>query len=479
MTDRAPVPEGRASFQLANEESLERLARLVAGLTPSQLEVDLGEGWTVASGLAHMGFWDRWQAARWTEMLAGKWSADDVSVIAAEHLADDALHPYWAGVDAADVPALALDAATKLDAIIAAAPDGIVDSLEGTPSAYLLHRHNHRRDHLDHIDRALAAATQPLDRSFVERNSASRRRLAAFVERLRESDLTLPTEEGGWTVAQALGHMAFWDRSMESRWRAAAAAAGETGTFGPVYLPGEVSDAINPALAEMFGSWTSRLGVAIGAEALAAAESVDALVAELADRLPAGVAVRSPQLVNRWMHRDSHLDGFERALEAGRPSAGAVDRSFASRNAASLASARALLRGLSVADLTSPGGDGSWTVGQILGHLTFWDRFLASRWRAALAIAPGEQPTYLPHELADLLNDGLPPTWAAFASEGGDGVISEALAAAEEVDGIIAGLPDSTPIDAILAERPALLDRSIHRREHIAQIEDLLGARRR
>jgi hypothetical protein len=48
----------------------------------------------VASALALAGFWDRWQAARWTEMLTGRWTADDSSVIAAEHLANDALHPY-------------------------------------------------------------------------------------------------------------------------------------------------------------------------------------------------------------------------------------------------------------------------------------------------------------------------------------------------------------------------------------------------
>lgn len=52
MTDRG--------FQDANDQSRERLARLVATLTPARLAVDLGEGWTVASALAHMGFWDRW-----------------------------------------------------------------------------------------------------------------------------------------------------------------------------------------------------------------------------------------------------------------------------------------------------------------------------------------------------------------------------------------------------------------------------------
>jgi hypothetical protein len=39
------------------------------------------------------------------------------------------------------------------------------------------------------------------------------------------------------------------------------------------------------------------------------------------------------------------------------------------------------------------------------------------------------------------------------------------------VDGIIAGLPAEPPVEAILAERPVLLDRSIHRLEHLVAIE--------
>jgi hypothetical protein len=289
------------------------MARLFATLTPAQMAIDLGGGWTVASAVAHAGFWDRWQAARWQEMLAGRWSADDASVIAAEHLANQALDPYWAGVAAADVPALALEAATRLDALAAQAPDDLVDALEGGPSAYLLHRHRHRSDHLDQIQRGLDAAVAPpsvpADRSFIEKNASSRQRLASIVERLRATDLQLPT------------------------------------------------------------------------------------------------------------------------------------------------------------------ADGAWTVGQVLGHLAFWDRFLAARWRAALAAGPGEQPASLPHELADMLNDGLPPTWGAMAAGAGRVTIGDALAAAEAVDGIIARLPVETPVEAILAERPALLDRSIHRLEHLAAID--------
>jgi len=123
MTDR--------SFQQSNDQSRERLARLAAGLTAAQMRVDLGEDWTVASALAHMGFWDRWQAERWGAMLAGSWRADDESVSAAEHIANEALHPYWAGIDADDIPGLALDAATPLDELVASAPDATVDAWRG------------------------------------------------------------------------------------------------------------------------------------------------------------------------------------------------------------------------------------------------------------------------------------------------------------------------------------------------------------
>ena len=478
MTDR--------SFEQANDESRARLANLIHSLTPDQMAVDLGSGWTVASALAHTGFWDRWQAERWSQILAGKWSAEDDSVIVAEHLANEALHPYWAGIEAEYVPALALAAATRIDSLIAAAPDAVVDGIEGTASAYILHRYRHRNDHLDHIARSIAAAggvgqavrtgTAPAtDRGFIEKNAASRRHLASLVERLRESDLRLLTEEGGWTIAQAFGHLAFWDRSTATRWRLAADAAGDSGAVEPIGIPDTMTDAINLPLAALLDTWTSEIGLGIGRQAVEAAESIDTLLLELAGRLPAELAVERPSLVNRWIHREAHLAEIEKALAAGRPEAAAVDRSYVSRNESSLARLRAVLGGLTAADLASSAGDGEWSVGQIIGHLAFWDRFLAARWRAALAGGPGEQPSYMPHELADLLNAGLPPTWNAFAATAGEAAAAEALAAAEQVDSIIAALPDPTPIESILNERPALLDRSIHRVAHLEQIERVLG----
>jgi hypothetical protein len=312
MTDR--------SFVAANAESSRRLAKLVATLTPIQMTADLGGGWTVASALAHAGFWDRWQATRWTEMLAGAWSADDESVLEAEHLANTALDPYWAAIGPEEFGRLAVEAAASLDALIESAPDALVDTIEASPAEYLLHRNRHRADHMDHIERVLAEAG-----------------------------------------------------------------------------------------------------------------------------MPAGSAPSAP------------------------------DRSYLERNRASRAELDAALEALSAADLEakSPGGD--WTVGQLLGHMAFWDRFLAARWSAALAAGPSSQPLFLDSEVADLLNVALPTAWLALAKSGL--LAAEVRDAAGEMDRIIESLPPEAPVAAILAQRPNLLDRSRHRTEHLLEIERILGDR--
>jgi uncharacterized damage-inducible protein DinB len=472
-------------FQRLNDESRERLAALVATLTPTQLSIDLGEGWTVASALAHMGFWDRWQADRWEAMLAGGWTADSGSVLAAEHLANEALHPYWIGACAGDIPKLALEAAERVDALIASVPDEIAEPLEGTSIDFLLHRHRHRGDHLDHIERSIAAAaaagSEPAGTagSYVERNAASRRRLAAVVERLRVEDMALPTEsteEGSWTIAQVLAHIAFWDRSMEARWLLARDAAGgeEAGPIEPIYLPDGINEAINPPLAHLVGAWTERLGPAVGSEALAAAESLDTVIQELGPRLPAGTASVLPRVVHRWIHREAHLDQIERGLAAARPSAtAATDPGSRERNDASRARLAELTSSISAEELALPVGDGRWTIGALLGHLAFWDRFLAARWRAALA-AGATRPSPISHEVSDILNDALPASWAALAADAG-ALGAEVVAAATEVDSIIASLPATTPTGAIMAEGPWMLDRSTHRTEHLDAIAQALG----
>ncbi len=142
-------------YRAANDESRTRLRTVLGALAPDDYGRSVGGGWTIASVVGHMGFWDRWQAARWRDMLAGRRLGPAVDIVPAEDLANVALEPLWGVVDAAAVGRIALDAADELDATIASAPPEIVAALEDTPNDYLLRRDRHRNEHLDQIDRAL------------------------------------------------------------------------------------------------------------------------------------------------------------------------------------------------------------------------------------------------------------------------------------------------------------------------------------
>jgi hypothetical protein len=317
------------SFQNLNDDSRERLTRLVATLTSTQLEVPIGEGWTVGSALAHVAFWDRWEADHWRRMLSGEHGPDAASIKAVEIPVNDALHPIWTMIKTASAGVVAVEAATCLDALIASAPDSIVDALEGTNGAFLLHRYLHRNKHLDHIERSLSEIDESRNvTDWSAKNAASRRRLAALVGRLSPDDMSVstePTDEGSWTIAQSLGHVLFWDMSMETRWRTALARAGEDGPVDIASVPTGLADAINEPLAGLIGSWTQSLGLDIAQKALAAAESLDALIEANAHRLPVGAVGQLPNVLERWRHRDSHLDGLEKALD-GRAGATVASR---------------------------------------------------------------------------------------------------------------------------------------------------------
>ncbi len=123
---------------------------------------------------------------------------------------------------------------------------------------------------------------------------------------------------------------------------------------------------------------------------------------------------------------------------------------------------------LSQADLATDIG-GGWTVAMALGHTAFWDLHVASQWRRR-----GNRltPETWADQAADFVNDGLEPLLAALpAAE----AIRLVLAAAAEVDAVVADLPDAS-LDAVRAEdRGWLVDGWEHRAEHIAQANRGLG----
>jgi uncharacterized protein (TIGR03083 family) len=134
-------------------------------------------------------------------------------------------------------------------------------------------------------------------------NDAERARLVDLVTRLTDEDLARPLLSGEWTVVDALGHLAFYDRRSQ--------------VLLEKFLREGVSPApydyqtINDALLPMFRRMPPR---AIAEEALAAAEAADAAAARVSPELLADIETRNEVMPNRWKHRKSHLDEIDAAL---------------------------------------------------------------------------------------------------------------------------------------------------------------------
>jgi hypothetical protein len=150
MTDR--------SFERRNAEASDELRRLVATLSADDLATDVGAGWTVATCLAHLAFWDRWQVVRWRDAAAaGLPLPADVSDNVPD-LANAALEATWRALPGETAAALALQAAAEIDALVAALPGASVDAAPAAGRVRLLDRSIHRLEHAAQIRRSLGRA---------------------------------------------------------------------------------------------------------------------------------------------------------------------------------------------------------------------------------------------------------------------------------------------------------------------------------
>jgi uncharacterized damage-inducible protein DinB len=145
----------------------------------------------------------------------------------------------------------------------------------------------------------------------------------------------------------------------------------------------------------------------------------------------------------------------------------AVDRSYVAENAAELRRLRTLVERLCDADLARP-TPGGWTVAASLAHVAFWDQrvlFWLDRWDQ------GEEPQF-DRSQADWINDAGKPMLLALAPRVAARL---ALEIAERVDQRVAALSDERVAANRAAGEPLLLARARHRKEHLDEIERVLG----
>lgn len=134
----------------ANVRATERLRALVGTLDEAALARPVGGGWTVATVLAHLAFWDRRQREALREY------AEDGAMTDEDHHVNAALEPLLLALPPRASADQALAAATAVDAAIAELTPRATDAVLAGPHAYVMRRSAHRDEHIQQIEQALS-----------------------------------------------------------------------------------------------------------------------------------------------------------------------------------------------------------------------------------------------------------------------------------------------------------------------------------
>ena len=147
------------TYAAENDAQRERLRALVRRLGDRELAHPMEAGWTVAAVLAHAAFWDQrivvlldqWEhrGPSWTPPLEVERDVDWIN---------DAAKALCLALPPRVAAELALSIAETVDQRVAAVSEAIIEAnaRAGAPLNWL--RAEHRREHLDEIDRALRRA---------------------------------------------------------------------------------------------------------------------------------------------------------------------------------------------------------------------------------------------------------------------------------------------------------------------------------
>jgi len=147
MADRAYVAE--------NEVERKRLASLVARLSDQDLARPMPGGWSVASVLGHVAFWDQRIIAlieAWRKAGVGTPPKDDESQV---DWINDATKPLLLAVAPRRAAELTLSIAETTDRMLAELPEDFLAANGKDGSPVNVHRAEHRREHIDEIETAL------------------------------------------------------------------------------------------------------------------------------------------------------------------------------------------------------------------------------------------------------------------------------------------------------------------------------------
>lgn len=140
-------------FVEANESERTRLRDLVSSLTDQQLLLRLPSGWPIYVALAHLAFWDQRSA-----ILIRKWKEHGITQSPVDpQVINDALAPFFQAMPPRHAADFAVQSAETIDTLLAEAPDDLIAGITALGDRFRLYRCDHRRLHLDKIEKVLRA----------------------------------------------------------------------------------------------------------------------------------------------------------------------------------------------------------------------------------------------------------------------------------------------------------------------------------
>jgi hypothetical protein len=142
------------SHQKDNDRERARLEALIGRLSDADLQRPMPEGWTVASVLAHLAYWDQR-----TLLLLDRWQRTGAAPVGFEGVhvdwINDAAKPMFLALPPRKAAEMAAAIAEATDRKVASLPDDLVSRCAAPNFAVTLSRGTHRREHLDEIERML------------------------------------------------------------------------------------------------------------------------------------------------------------------------------------------------------------------------------------------------------------------------------------------------------------------------------------
>ena len=136
-----------------NTKERDRLKSLVERLSDEELNLPMGEDWTISVALAHLSFWD--QRAL---VLVRKWEKTgtiDPSPIDID-VTNDSLLSTWRALPPRVAANLAISSAEEIDRELEEASSDLITAIEGLGEKFRLYRSIHRKMHLDEIVKTLS-----------------------------------------------------------------------------------------------------------------------------------------------------------------------------------------------------------------------------------------------------------------------------------------------------------------------------------